>query len=310
MNNKSIIAKVMSKLAKTELGISYEEACKMWSSEAEKLSKDFDNVGNPPKNIEDYDSWRDKYKEVKKEMLALDKVLDSHIKSVKKYAKPQVEISKGVWNSMISEWEVKKEELIEKLEKIGPPPQNINDFSKWKKQYDLISLNLEVLEEDADDLVKRKDLKVKSAGGYDIAWVHVLDMVGDRCTPKDIMELYKRGQRYSDLRISMYSVDSKRYIVFYKGAEADLEDITETLNEYLKEEGYKVINKLAKITHPGFTPEVIQEARDWISECSWNDLDADEIDDLSDEEVLKGVKKHYSGGLDGFLRDGDHKKVG
>lgn len=68
-----------------------------------------------------------------------------------------------------------------------------------------------------------------------------------------------------------------------------------------------VLQKISKITHPGFTPEVITEARDWIADCSWNDLDPEEIEELTDEEVLKGVKKHYSGGLEGFLRDGDHK---
>ena len=49
--------------------------------------------------------------------------------------------------------------------------------------------------------------------------------------------------------------------------------------------------------------EMLAHARDWISDCSWNDLDPDEIDELSDEEVTKGVQKHYSGGIHGFIQD-------
>ncbi|MBC1235658.1 peptide ABC transporter substrate-binding protein [Nostoc sp. 2RC] len=50
------------------------------------------------------------------------------------------------------------------------------------------------------------------------------------------------------------------------------------------------------------TPRQLLEARDWIKDCCpWRDLpDPECVDDLSDEEVVKGVEKHFSGGLRQF----------
>jgi hypothetical protein len=51
------------------------------------------------------------------------------------------------------------------------------------------------------------------------------------------------------------------------------------------------------------TPDVIEQMRDWIKEClPWPDLETEEeVDDLSDAEVIKGVKTHFDGGIEGFL---------
>ena len=49
-------------------------------------------------------------------------------------------------------------------------------------------------------------------------------------------------------------------------------------------------------------PEIIKTMRDWISDCSWLDLDGSEVDSLSDEEVLRGVQKHFDGGIKEFIR--------
>lgn len=46
--------------------------------------------------------------------------------------------------------------------------------------------------------------------------------------------------------------------------------------------------------------EELQYARDWISECSWEDLDCEDIDELSDSEVVQGIEKHFCGGLKSF----------
>ncbi len=51
------------------------------------------------------------------------------------------------------------------------------------------------------------------------------------------------------------------------------------------------------------TAEQIAEMRDWISDCTWGDLDPEEIDDLPDEAVVRGVDTHYDGGVAGFLAD-------
>lgn len=48
----------------------------------------------------------------------------------------------------------------------------------------------------------------------------------------------------------------------------------------------------------------VEDARAWISECVWADLDPDEISDMPDDDVLRGVENHYAGGMAQFLRDG------
>ena len=51
------------------------------------------------------------------------------------------------------------------------------------------------------------------------------------------------------------------------------------------------------------TQTQIQDMRDWIGECAWGDLDVDDIDDLSDRQVVGGIERHYAGGVDAFLAD-------
>lgn len=48
--------------------------------------------------------------------------------------------------------------------------------------------------------------------------------------------------------------------------------------------------------------DVIGEMRAWIADCVWGDLEPGEIDELSDREILQGVRRHYSGGVEEFLR--------
>jgi hypothetical protein len=51
------------------------------------------------------------------------------------------------------------------------------------------------------------------------------------------------------------------------------------------------------------TSEQLQSARDWIADCSWGDLEAGEIDELSAAKVIRGIKRHYEGGIAAFVRD-------
>lgn len=48
------------------------------------------------------------------------------------------------------------------------------------------------------------------------------------------------------------------------------------------------------------TKEELKQAREWIAECVWSDLDANEIDELSDTEIMKGIRRHFSGGIPAF----------
>jgi hypothetical protein len=51
-------------------------------------------------------------------------------------------------------------------------------------------------------------------------------------------------------------------------------------------------------------PAMINEMRAWIADCAWRDLEPEEIDDLSDATVLRGIVRHYSGGIAQFIADG------
>lgn len=48
---------------------------------------------------------------------------------------------------------------------------------------------------------------------------------------------------------------------------------------------------------------LLDEARAWISDCSWPDLDPEEVDDMTDEQIRRGVERHYDGGWDAFTRN-------
>jgi hypothetical protein len=48
------------------------------------------------------------------------------------------------------------------------------------------------------------------------------------------------------------------------------------------------------------TKAQINEARIWIRDCSWLD-EAEDLEDLTDEEVRRGIDRHYEGGWGEFL---------
>jgi hypothetical protein len=48
----------------------------------------------------------------------------------------------------------------------------------------------------------------------------------------------------------------------------------------------------------------IVEMRAWIADCGFMDLEMiGGVDELSDDEVIAGVSRHYGGGLEQFIRD-------
>jgi hypothetical protein len=50
------------------------------------------------------------------------------------------------------------------------------------------------------------------------------------------------------------------------------------------------------------SPELIQEARDWMNDCVWKE-DPEELEELSDQEVLVSVHRYYDGGLAQLARN-------
>lgn len=57
-------------------------------------------------------------------------------------------------------------------------------------------------------------------------------------------------------------------------------------------------------TH-GYTEEQIDDMRSWVADCYDHDPFFD-IDDLSDEEVIRTVRRDYGGGMRQFLADGKY----
>ena len=51
--------------------------------------------------------------------------------------------------------------------------------------------------------------------------------------------------------------------------------------------------------------DTLEQARVWISECVWGDIDGDDIPRLSDAQVHAGINRHYAGGWAQFVSDGE-----
>jgi hypothetical protein len=46
------------------------------------------------------------------------------------------------------------------------------------------------------------------------------------------------------------------------------------------------------------------EARAWLAEIEWADLDREDALQLPDEHAIAAVERHYDGGLTAFIADG------
>jgi hypothetical protein len=52
------------------------------------------------------------------------------------------------------------------------------------------------------------------------------------------------------------------------------------------------------------TQEEIKAAKEWLKDCQWRDVDNDDIDELSDEQAERAIKKYYHSGIEGFIEEG------
>lgn len=50
--------------------------------------------------------------------------------------------------------------------------------------------------------------------------------------------------------------------------------------------------------------EQIEDMRGWLADCSWRDVGPEDVAQLSAEQVVDGVRRHYDGGVEQFLADG------
>ncbi len=56
---------------------------------------------------------------------------------------------------------------------------------------------------------------------------------------------------------------------------------------------------------PYATREILDEARAWLADCAWRDLEPEDVYGLTDVSILLGVDHHYVGGIAQFATDAD-----
>lgn len=49
------------------------------------------------------------------------------------------------------------------------------------------------------------------------------------------------------------------------------------------------------------TMNQLKEARGWILDCVWADLDENDVAELTGEQIVKGIQRHYEGGWSAFV---------
>ena len=50
---------------------------------------------------------------------------------------------------------------------------------------------------------------------------------------------------------------------------------------------------------------MVEDMRDWLLDCDWADVDSEDIEAMPTSLILEAVKRHYRGGVAGFMRDCD-----
>jgi hypothetical protein len=55
-------------------------------------------------------------------------------------------------------------------------------------------------------------------------------------------------------------------------------------------------------------PQVLKDMREWVKDCQWGDVhDETDIDEMSDEQILRGVNQYYDGGIKQFMADSNQQ---
>ena len=54
--------------------------------------------------------------------------------------------------------------------------------------------------------------------------------------------------------------------------------------------------KMAPLTLPQ-----VAEAKEWIADCEWGDLDPDDALELTYAQIIRGLQRHFDGGIHGYL---------
>lgn len=121
-------------------------------------------------------------------------------------------------------------------------------------------------------------------------------------------------------RIDYPDEDEDRDLYESKGSNTT-EKLKNIIRDVLKEVNYTTDEKGNSVIAVGATtsimrfivehPEMVKQMREWVKDIQWKE-DSEEIDELSDVDIVKGVQKHYEGGINQFVKDTDPtlKEVG
>jgi hypothetical protein len=53
--------------------------------------------------------------------------------------------------------------------------------------------------------------------------------------------------------------------------------------------------------HVFLTAQHIQDAREWLADLDFPDIDPEAFDTMPDRKIINGVTRHFDGGWSGFL---------
>lgn len=45
----------------------------------------------------------------------------------------------------------------------------------------------------------------------------------------------------------------------------------------------------------------LKQAREWLKECTWDNVDADDFDEMSDLQIQNGIRDYFAGGIRAFI---------
>jgi hypothetical protein len=61
--------------------------------------------------------------------------------------------------------------------------------------------------------------------------------------------------------------------------------------------------KVTAIQHSDLAPEMLAAMREWVLDCAVDDNDEQDIEDATDEQIVRFVRRQYVGGVGQFIRD-------
>lgn len=50
------------------------------------------------------------------------------------------------------------------------------------------------------------------------------------------------------------------------------------------------------------SPEELKAAREWLAECVWPDVEPEEFATLPELAIVRGIARHWDGGIEDFKR--------